>query len=241
MGVAAVVLAMKTSPSVPLSSAPSSLDKGMRGLVTILRGVFLPHMAAGMGLFALMAYVTYVRVFAPMRGPEGLKTALLAVFLLGYGAAAFGYSVLAACLYALRLACVAWEDFIDDTLDQVKARVVSRLDTLQDSVAKDQAKVLVRGSVREVYESARRSTTLPRWVAAISLGALMLAVRAVLTARIIKLAGTTVKVSKIFAGKATLAGAVFLNLRFFATVILGLVYVAGGVIILLNMVLVLGW
>ncbi len=239
--VADIVVAMKTNNSVPLSRDSSSLDKEAGGLVGILQRVFLPHLAAGMGLFAVMAYATYLFVLAPLHWPGFIKNAVILFLLGGYGVTAFCYSFFAACVYALRLACVTWEEFIEETLDKVKDKAISRLDNMQDSLAKDQAKVLVRGSVREVYENSRRSTTLPRWVAVISLGALMLAVRAVLTARIVKLAGTTVKVSKIFAGKATLAGAIFLNLRLFSTLLLGVVYLVGGIVLICNVVFVLSW
>lgn len=245
--VAAIVRAMTTNlpEKIYLSQEPAAPDNAfvvcVRGVLAILRRVFLPHLVAGLGIFVVMAYATYAIILAPLQGPVLLKnlSALLLVFL--YGAVIFLYSLTAACVYALRLACVTWENFIDTTLDQVQEKMISRLDNLHDCIAKDQAKVLVRGSVREVYENTRRSTTLPRWAVAVTLGALMLAVRAVLTARIIKLAGTTVKVSKIFAGKATLAGAVFLNLRLFATLLLGLVYAVGGIVLLFNVALVWNW
>ena len=228
-----------------LSPEPAAPDHAfvacVRGMADILRRVFLPHLGIGLGIFVVMSYVTYQVILSPMNVPGILKNTSAILFILCYGTAAFFYSLTAASVYALRLACVTWEDFIDDMLDRVQAKMISRLDNLHDSIAKDQAKVLVRGSVREVYENTRRSATLPRWVVTVTLGALMLAVRAVLTARIIKLAGTTVKVSKIFAGKATLAGAVFLNLRLFATLLLGLVYAVGGAVLLLNIALVWGW
>ena len=160
------------------------------------------------------------------------------MFLVICAAATFGYMLLAAGVYALRLACITWDNFIDDVLDQVQEKMISRLDTFNDSLAKDQAKVLVRGSVQEVYENTRRSATLPRWLITATLGVLMLAVRAVLTARILKFAGTTIKVSKIFAGKATLVGAIFLNLRLFATLLLAVVYIAGGIVGILSVALV---
>ena len=225
----------------PASQRPSPFVLGVLGVIDILRRVFLPHLVAGLGLFALMAYVTYQVIWAPLHLPPAFKNTVGFLFIMAYGLAAFGYSLLAACVYALRMACATWEDFIDDTLDRVQEKMISRLDTFQDSIAKDQAKVLVRGSVRDVYENTRRSTTLPRWLVALTLGTMMLAMRAVLTARVIKLAGTTVKVSKIFAGKATLAGAIFLNLRLFATLLLGAVYAVGGAALLLNIALVWGW
>ena len=160
-------------------------------------------------------------------------------FLLFYGVGAFVFSLMAAGVYALRLACVEWDNFIEEMIDKVQEKMVSHLDTMQDSIAKDQAKVLVRGSVGEVFAAARRQPSkLPRWVITLTLGVLMLVVRAVLTARVLKLAGTTIKVSKIFAGKATLVGAVFLNLRLFTTLLLWLVYAGGIGAALINVALV---
>lgn len=227
------------------SAAPANKDGTLascvRGITAILRRVFLPHFLAGLGLFALMAYVSYQAFLFPLPISTAFKNTLAVLFLLVYGIAIFSYMLLAASVYALRLACITWEDFIDDTIDRVQAKMLSHLDSFNDSLAKDQAKVLVRGSVREVYENTRRTSTLPRWLVTVTLGALMLAVRAVLTARVLKLAGTTVKVSKIFAGKATLVGAVFLNLRFFSTLLLGTIYLIGGTVLFINIALVWGW
>ncbi len=248
--VAAIVRAMTTNlpEKIYLSADPAAPTRGdraftscVRGVADILRRVFLPHLLAGLGLFALMAYVSYQTFLVPLSVPTAFKNSLAVVFFFIYAIAIFGYMLVAASVFALRLACITWEDFIDDTLNQVQEKMISHLDSLNDSVAKDQAKVLVRGSVREVYESTRRSSTLPRWLITVTLGTLMLAVRAVLTARILKLAGTTIKVSKIFAGKATLVGAVFLNLRFFSSLLLILVYGLGGIVLLANMALVCGW
>lgn len=240
---------MTTNPSdkIYLSAAPAhpapdgTFTSCVRGVSVVLRRVFLPHLLAGLGLFIAMAYASYQVFLSPLNLPVIFKNSLALLLLLIYGTVIFGYALLAACVYALRLACITWEDFIDDTLDQVQTKMISHLDTLNDSLAKDQAKVLVRGSVREVYESTRRSSTLPRWLVTVTLGALMLAVRAVLTARILKLAGTTVKISKIFAGKATLVGAVFLNLRFFSTLLLGVVYLLGLGALFINIALVWSW
>ena len=211
-------------------------------MAEILQTVFIPHLLVGLGVFALMAYATYSYMISPARLPEVLKNTLAFCILGSYGLAAFCYSLFAACLYALRLACATWEDFIETLLEQVQEKVISHLDGMQDSLAKDQAKVLVRGSVKEVFTAASRGALpFPKWVAVVALGALMLAMRAVLTARVLKLAGATVKVSKIFAGKASLAGAVFLNLRLFATLLLMLVYLVGAVVVVLNMTLVFKW
>ena len=249
MGVAAVAGVMNTNPmktcSVKLSPAPSSekpafsaLQQGLSGLLNGLQKAFLPHLAIGLVAFVLLSFLTYQFVWVPSHLPKFLKD-VWAIFLIsGYGVGIFAYALLTACVYALRQACTAWDDFIDDTIDRVQERMLSHLDSLQEGLAKDQAKILIRGSVKEVFQSAQRGST-PKWIAFVGIGALMLAVRAVLTARVVKLAGSTIKVSKIFAGKATLAGAVLLNLRLFATLLLWGLYFIGFLLLLLNIVWVI--
>ncbi len=246
--VAGIVRAMtiERPEPIPLSAdaaAPdssSALTQGILGVIRLLRRVLLPHLVVGLGFFIFLSYVTYQTFFPSLYLPAGLKNILAVLFFLSYGAIVFFYSLTASGVYALWLACTTWENFIDDMLERVQDKMISRLDEFQDSIAKDQAKVLVRGSVREVYENTRRSTTLPRWGVALTLGALMLVVRAVLTARVVKVAGTTIKVSKLFAGKATLVGAIFLNLRLFSALLLGAIYLIGCVALVLNVALVWG-
>ncbi|MBO7190758.1 MAG: hypothetical protein J6V32_01425 [Elusimicrobiaceae bacterium] len=249
---AAIALAMNTKPNqvvhpIKLSPAPnqekpafSALQQGLRTLISVLQKTFLPHLAACLAAFILLSFLAYRFVWNPSALPELLKNILAVLFLSGYGIFFLGYALLTAGVCALRQACVEWDEFIDNTIDSVQEKMVSHLDTLQEGIAKDQAKILVRGSVKEVFQSAQRGS-MPRWIAFVGLGALMLAVRAVLTARIVKLAGTTVKVSKIFAGKATLVGAVLLNLRLFTTLILGVLYLMGLLFLLLNIIWVIRW
>ncbi len=236
--VVAVTVGVMTTEQTPLNTpAPTLFERCLGVFVLLLQKAVLPHLLAGLGLFVVVSYTAYLHVLAPLHLPSFFLVIAVCLLFGFYGLAAFGYALLTASLFALRLACVAWDEFIDQTLDQVKDKMVSRLDGVQDGLAKDQAKVLVRGSVREVLRGEYRQTMpLPKWVVAVFLGALTLALRSVLVARIVKTSGTTIKLSKIFAGKATLVGAVFLNLRFFSTVLLGLAYLAGGVILILNVI-----
>ncbi len=238
---------MEIKDSIPLSVAPedesSFWKQGLFGAMDVLRRVFLPHLLGGMGLVLLVAYATHVCVLVPAHLPPRLET-LIAVFLFsGYAVLGFFYSFFAACVFALRAACVTWEDFIDRLFEQVKDNIASHLEDMNEGIAKDQAKVLVRGSVREVFSAARRDglTSVPKWVVAIFLGALTLTMRSVLIARIIKISGTTVRFSKLFAGKATLVGAVFLNLRLFSTLLLLLTYAVGAGTLAVNLYLVYWW
>ena len=92
---------------------------------------------------------------------------------------------------------------------------------------------MLSGSVREVVGVYRgtRSRSLVQGVCAVFLSVLSLALRSVLLARLARAAGKTVQLGKLFAGRATLVGAVFLNLRFFSTVLLYLLYAVGAAVL----------
>ena len=237
--VVATVLAMKTD-SIPLSPAPETpakagvLVQGMKNIFLVLQKVFLPHLAAGMGAFLIMAYATYALVLEPAHLPATFHFILAFLFFGLYGFAAFTYSCFTASIFALRTACVTLEDFIDDMLAQVKENLAARIDDMNEGLAKDQAKVLVSGSVRDVFQTVRKQELkkFPRLLAALFLGAITIAMRSVLIARIAKISSTTVQLSKVFAGRATIIGAIFLNLRLFSTLLLLFVYGVGGAVLL---------
>lgn len=192
-----------------------------------------------MGLFLLAAYASY-QLLLKLSLPAPLGFTVAGIIFGLYGLAAVVYSLVAACTFAVRSACIAWEDFIDASLDLVKDNLTTRLDGMNESVAKDQAKVLVSGSVREVFRQMGRHEfkRFPRWMAAACLGVMTLALRSVLLAKIAKLSGTTVKLGTLFAGKATLTGAIFLNLRLFSTLLLIFVYAVGAAGLLINFIFV---
>lgn len=239
MGAAVTAGAMTTNPLSPSASSPTLFGRCLGSFVFFLQKAVLPHMLAGFGLFAVLSYVAYLHFLVPIHLHGLLLWIALGLVLGGYGLLAFCYALLTTVLFALRLACVAWDEFVEDTLDKIKDKMLARLDGVQDGLAKDQAKVLVRGSVREVLRGEyRESMPLPKWVATVVLGVLSLVLRSVLVARIVRASGTTIKLSKLFAGKATLVGAVFLNLRFFSTLLLGVAYAAGGMLLLINVLLV---
>ena len=233
--VAVIADVMKNKPILDLEKedfAASTFAPRSRalGMVSIFQKVLLPHFLAGLGMLVVSVYVGYAVWVSPFHLPGKIAMVLVGVLTVLYGGLILGYLLLAAGTFALYEACAAWEDFIDDLLDAVRQRALARLENMDESLAKDQAKVLIRGSVREVISTVRKQEFMswPRGLALLCLGGLTLALRSVLVARIIKWSGRTVKLSKIFAGKATLVGAIFLNLRFFAFLLLGVVYGIGG-------------
>ena len=232
---------MATTDSVPLSAAPVPplqllLKTSLAQLAWELKRWFLPHLG-GIGLFLLVAYATAGAFFSSW--PTGLKWLGSFVLLALYGGIAFVYSLMTACVFAVRAACVHWNDFIDGVLDIIQTQTAHRVADMNVGLSKPQARSVVRGSVREVFSSLRRqNTALPRLFLWVGLGAIALAVRAVLSAKISKWATRTVQLSKVFAGRATLVGAVFLNLHFFATVLLVICYALGAAVAAVNLYIV---
>ncbi len=187
----------------------------------------------GVGLFVLVSYVTAQALFATW--PLGLKWAAACVLFVCYGMAALCYSFVTACVFALRLACVRWNDFIDAILERVQLQTAAQVADMDVGLSKTQAASLVRGSVREVFWSLRQTQTpWSHLVLLAGLGSLSLAVRAVLRAKILKWTERTVQLGKLFAGRATLVGAVFLNLHFFTTVLLCVCYAVGVAVLAVN-------
>lgn len=231
--------------SIPLSPAePILQDKSQNLLLQILKGFFyifqtviLPHLLLAFILLLLTGYTTYRFVFHLTFLPNGFLIFLFIVLLLLYAFLAFGYLFLTTGICALRRACVSWEEFIESLFERIQENALGQLNRLQDSMPKEQAKVLVTGSIRHVVGGLKPQSlpALSRWLAAFTLGCLTLALRGVMIAKIIKFSGKTIQIGKLFAGRATLAGAVFLNLRFFSTLLLGILYLIGLIVFVLNL------
>lgn len=229
---------MDTTASVSLSAAPAPqlqllAKASLAGFMWELKRGFLPHLLGGIGLFLLVAYVTGT-LFSSW--PTGLKWLSICVLLIIYGACAFLYSLFTACVFALRAACIHWNDFIEGVLDLVQTQTAAHVADMNVGLSKPQARGIIRGSVHDVFSSLRgQQTAWPHLFLWVGLGALALAVRVVLLAKISKWATRTVQLSKLFAGRATLVGAVFLNLHFFATLLLWACYALGGTVAVLNL------
>lgn len=229
---------MDTPTSVPLSAVSTPgvqalFQASLADLVAQLRRAFLPHLVAGIGIFLLVCYVTATAFFASW--PAVPKWVAFGVLFVGYGAVALCYSLFTTCVFALRLACLCWNDFIENVLELVQNQACAQVAHMNMGLSKPEAVRLVRGSVRDVFSSLRcTQTPWPRLVLWVGLGFLSLAVRAVLRAKILKWTGRTVQLGKLFAGRATLVGAVFLNLHFLATVLLCVCYAWGVAVLAVN-------
>lgn len=233
--------------SIPLSKVETPAKAGlflqaMQGALTIFKNVFLPHLAVGFVVFALVSYVTYAHLIAPVKMGSFMTAVCVLCVMMLYGGIALCFSLLGAGVFSLRKACVAWEEFLEQMLDQVKETALAKLNNLNDGLPKEQAKIVITGSVRETIQSFRPQSlsAVGNWTVAFILGCIILAMRSVLIAKVVKYSGRTVKVAKIFAGRATLVGAIFLNLRFFSTLLLLVLYGAGVSLVLLNFLMIRG-
>ena len=233
--------------SIPLSKVETSKEAGLflqavQGVLTIFKDVFLPHLAVGFGVFVLVTYVTYSFLIAPVKMGGILTSFCVGCVMLFYGGIALFLSVLGACLFSLRKACVAWEEFLEGLLDQVKENALCKIEHLNDGISKEQAKIVIRGSVRETVRAFRPQSlsAVGNWAVVFVLGCIVLAMRSVLVSKVVKYSGKTIKMTKLFAGRATLVGAIFLNLRFFSTVLLLFLYGGSAALVLLNFLIIRG-
>ncbi len=238
MPVAGIVVAMNTN-SVPLSRvAPPGGIKAAFGraysqFAADLKRWFLPHLLASAGIFMLAAQVSAWVFFSAWA--SSFKWVCIILMLAVYGAFAWGYSLVTSGLFALRLACQHWDGFFEELLDQVQQQAAVQVSNADTGLSKPQARAVVRGSVREVFAARPDSQKgISRVFLFVTAGVTMAVLRAVLFSKIAKWSGRTIQISKLFAGKATLAGAVLLNLHFFTTVLLGLCYAAGVLVLAVN-------
>lgn len=199
------------------------------GIFSVLKRVVLPHFLLALGLLLVTGYTIY-RPVAAWPAPW-LFIVLLAAGILGV-AGALGYALLTSLLYALKSAAIYAEDFFYALFECVKRTVSQQIDTLDEGITKQQAQVILQHSVREVFAPLRqlRIGSVPRVLLAMLVGVLTFVSRSVFTAQLARTAGTTVRFSHIFASRATLVGALFLNMRWLAALLLWMLYGLGAII-----------
>ena len=235
--VAVMGVKLSKEEKVPLPTASERLRAGfmliLGGTLIVLKRAVLPHFLLALGLLLVTGYAVYHQV---SQWPALWAGMLLAAScLLGVGSA-LGYAFLTALLYALKSAATYAEDFFYELFESLKDKVRTQIDTLDEGIAKQQAKVILDHSVREVFAPLKqlRVGSVPGVLLAVLVGILTFVSRSVFIARVVRTAGTTVKFSRIFASRATLVGALFLNMRWLATLLLWMMYGLGVAIFILD-------
>ncbi len=233
--------------SVPLSAASSSAVPArlkaafvfsLGGLLVALRTIFLPYMAAAAVLFLWAFYAAYKVFLSALPEPFGWACGLL-IFAC-YGLLALAYALAGALLSALRAAAVNIEDFLYELFAALKEKVRTKVNGMQDGVAKQQAKIILENSLREVFVPLKnlRFSSAPALAAAVFVSLLTFVSRAVFMARLARLPEAAVSFSAVFAGRATLVGALILNFRWLATLLLWFLYALGLGVFVFNLWLV---
>ena len=192
-----------------------------------------------LGIFA--AYVAGCRCVYNGRICLGNIPVLLGIWavliFLIYGILAFLYAAATASLFALRSVSERVEDFLYSLFTAVKERISAKIDNMEEGLAKDQAKILLTSSLTEVLAELKKSRfrSGAALAASVFLGLLGFAAKSVLIGRVMELSGSVVSISSVFASRATLVGAIFLNMSLICTVLLWVLYIAGAMIFGLNM------
>lgn len=196
----------------------------------VVTKVLLPHLLGGFGLFALTCFATWRVFIAPLGLPSVLGILLGTSVFAVYGVVIFLYAVFTASIFSVYAASVRVEDFLEEVFSLIKANVESKISNMDEGLAKEQAKVIMKNSVSEVYALFKtyKLKSFPAFFAWVLLGVFTFVTKTVFISRIVRASGQMVKMSAIFAGKATLVGAIFLNLRFFSVLALVLLYAMGA-------------
>ncbi len=204
------------------------------GLLAVLQKAVLPHLLLALGLLAATGYALYHQL---QQSAGWLVAAVLPATLLIGGILALGYAFLTALLYSLKSAASYAEDFFYELFEALKDKIRKKIDNWEDGIAKQQAKVIVENSVREVLAPLKqlRVGSVPKVLLTILVGVLTFISRSVFLARVARATGTTIRFSRIFASRATLVGALFLNMRWLAALLLWMLYIAGGLVFILDL------
>ena len=220
---------IKLSGPNSLSAAREALRACLRFLLQALTWVFLPHMLLGAVIFVTVGISAY------QTGRPWLANALIllglcaGIIFLICGSFAFVYALLTAGLFALRGASERVEDLLYGLFGAVKERIAAKIDSMDEGLAKDQAKLLLTTNLTEVIAELKKSNlrSVAAMAANVFLGLVSFAAKSVLIKRVMDVSGTTVSMGSVFASRVTLVGAIFLNMSLICTVLLWFLYFVG--------------
>ncbi len=208
------------------------------GLLAVLRTVFLPHLLAAFGLFLFASYTLYKVCFRGLPAPLAWLVSLPAVG--GYGLLALTYAAVTSAVFAMHSAACRVEDLLYELFASLKDKVRAQIENMDEGLAKTQAKVILENSLREAFAplKALRFGGAPAALAGVFLSLLAFVARSVFLARLARLSGSAVNFSAVFAGRATLVGALFLNFRWLSALLLWALYALGALALAANLWLV---
>lgn len=240
--VAVVAMGIKLSAPPPdeiLSQTTQRLRAAflllLGGMLTALRTIFLPYLSVSVCLLVVAVFALHQQFIGFLPAP--ISWVILLLVLLVYGALAFAYAVGLSLVFGVKSVATHVEDFLYDLFACVKERVRTQIDDMQEGLPKQQAKVILENSVKEVFTPLKnfRLHSAPKAAVWVLVSALTLVTRSVFLARLARISTSTVQFSAVFASRATLVGALFLNLRWLAVLVLWLLYALGLAVLIFNL------
>lgn len=222
----------------PVQRLKAAFLLSLGGLLVAIRTIFLPHLLAAGGVFVLAVYASWKTWFGYL--PEPLSYTAVAAAFVGYGILTLAYALFTSLMCGLRNATVNAEDFLYELFSSLKNKVRTHIDAMDEGIAKQQAKVILENSLREVFSPLKqlRFHTAPALVAGVLVSVFTFISRAVFMARLARIPSATVSFSAVFASRATLVGALILNFRWLASLVLWFLYALGAAAVLFNLWLV---
>lgn len=222
---------MKIKPTVSssLQSTQQALSSCLQFVWQAVMWVFLPHMALSAVVFVLAAVALYQVVKTGFPQADVLLVVWTLFLFVFFGAVAFLYAVVASGLFALRTLSVRMEDFVYGLFAEVKQKISSKIASMDEGVAKEQAKILLADSLAEVVGELKRApmSSVGGLLARGFLSMVSFIAKSVFIGRIMELSGATVSMSAVFASRVTLVGAILLNMSLICTVLLWGLYLLG--------------
>lgn len=228
------------SSATALQKAQNAFLAALKLLFQILAQVFLPHITGAVGIFLLLAFVVYHVFTGRTDLPASAGTGIILLLLFFYGAFTFIYAVLTSCVFSIRVVSGKMEALMYDVFAALKEKIAAKIENMDEGIAKEQAKVVMRNSIAELFGSFKtyKLTSIPAAIAVLFLSFLTFVTKSVFIGKIMQMSGATISFSAIFASRATLIGAIFLNLRLLSTVLLIVLYGFAGVLVILNFLFV---
>ncbi len=233
-------MGIKLSDVQPQPTATERLQAGFLiawgGLLAGLQKIVLPHLLGALAWFLLVSYGVYkVWLSVPYTTPIHWTATLL--ILGGYALSLAGYALVLSVVWGIYSAAAYAEDFFYELFDALKEKIRRHIQSMDEGMAKQQAKVILDNSLRDVLAPLKawriRSASA---LAGAFLALLTFISRSVFLAKLARVSGATIQWSRVFASRATLVGALFLNMRWLAILLLWLLYAAGAVALLFTLV-----
>ncbi|WP_424244076.1 hypothetical protein Dip510_001266 [Elusimicrobium posterum] len=205
-----------------------------------LATVILPYIIGSMAVFLGGLYALYTYGIAPAVEYGWLRILIIILLVIIYGAFSFFYGVVMAGLSTLKSIGTMFEDFLNEFVAKVKASFEKKVNNMQDGIPKTQAKILLNRSFKEVVQTYKdnKASSSFKAITVFILSFVVFVTGKMLIGRFKETSGLEIGPGLIFAGGATLVGAVFFNLNLFATFLLAMGYCFGLAVVVLPVVFV---